>query len=131
MILSPIPFGLFALAVSVYSADGSGVISLICWLLYVAAVIYLCYMVDNWYAKKQLAEGRNRHGCCPVCCRTCRVCAQLCDKGASAHDISWYVPMLVILAASVLNALLAAFMKKENKEMCGENGLSDWSSGFY
>lgn len=131
MILSPIPFGLFALAVSVYSADGSGVISLICWLLYVAAVIYLCYMVDNWYAKKSSSQKGGIITGAVLCAAGLAVFAlNYVIKVRQHMTFSWYVPMLVILAASVLNALLAAFMKKRTKK-CAERmgyliGLRDF-----
>lgn len=131
LILSPLPFGIFALAVSVYSADGSGVISLICWLLYLASVIYLCYMVDNWYAKKGSSQKSGVITAAVLCGASLVIFAANYVIKVQHHlTFSWYVPMAVILVISVLNAILTAFMKKRTKK-CAERmgyliGLRDF-----
>lgn len=121
--LSIIPFGIFVALISVISplSVPRGILHVISVVGLFAGVCVFDYTVDNWYSKKRndrislLLTGLG------VCLASLGIFSgSYLVRAWEGEVFAFYLPFVVVLAATVLMVLLAGFMKKRTRQ------CTDW-----
>ncbi|MGI6007562.1 MAG: DUF2207 family protein, partial [Ruminococcus sp.] len=118
-ILAVIPSGLFLLAASACSINFEAGY-LILWILYAVSVLLMCVTVDMWYSRKQ--KSRKVWVIVSLLCLVTGLAGMVLSYLHNLNENRAFrliAPMIVIMAVSVLGAVLSAFMKKRTHK-CAE-----------